>query len=59
MDEAQTTAPPQAWLDTLQEARDDAAAGRTVSAEQVHAKFRKRLYDTFGERRPVVNGSDG
>ena len=58
MDEHHTAAPPEEWLKALQEARDDAAAGRTVSADEVHAKFARRLAADFGTRRPVVHGTD-
>ncbi len=34
---------PQVWVDALEQARRDVAAGNTVSAPVVHAMLRKRL----------------
>ena len=58
MDKKHTAAPPQAWLDALHDARDDADAGRTIAAEEVHAKFRERLQGASNDRHPVLHGSD-
>jgi hypothetical protein len=33
---------PESWRNSLESARQDVAAGRTVSAESVHAKFKSR-----------------
>ena len=41
------------WVGALDEARRDADAGRTVPVDYVHNRFRNRLYDEFGRRRPV------
>jgi hypothetical protein len=45
-------APPQDWTAALHESRQDLAAGRTLAAGEVHARFANRLHGAMAPRQP-------